>query len=153
MQRLALHMPLTDRVYREILDAICDGELAPGQRITQDELAERLNVSRQPVHQAVRAAEIPGLRSSIPVAAASWCRRSTRPSSPISMNCAAPSMALPAAPPPGAGRPSAKLWGPKLIAEGREAVRSGSLQRNDRRRHARFADIFLHELSGNPLIA
>ena len=55
MERLALHMPLTDRVYREILDAICDGELAPGQRLTQDELAERLN-KLAPISAALKSA-------------------------------------------------------------------------------------------------
>src|SRR5512145_405188 len=60
MDHIALHQPLSDRVYRAILDAICDGELAPGQRITQDELAERLNVSRQPVLQALRLLKTQG---------------------------------------------------------------------------------------------
>jgi DNA-binding GntR family transcriptional regulator len=40
-------------VYVAIRDAVCDGELAPGARITQDEIAERLGVSRQPVVQAL----------------------------------------------------------------------------------------------------
>src|SRR5262249_548541 len=49
------------------------------------------------------------------------------------------------------GQADAKLWGPKLIADGRAAVRSGSvpdLIAADMRFH-----LFLHELSGNPLIA
>lgn len=45
---------LTDQVYRALLDAISAGSLAPGQRITQDELAAQLAVSRQPVMQALR---------------------------------------------------------------------------------------------------
>lgn len=45
---------LTDQVYRALLDAISEGSLAPGQRITQDELAAQLEVSRQPVMQALR---------------------------------------------------------------------------------------------------
>ena len=45
---------LVDQVYRALLDAISEGSLAPGQRITQEELAERLAVSRQPVMQALR---------------------------------------------------------------------------------------------------
>src|SRR5215468_9736485 len=60
MDRLSLHEPLADRVCRAILDAICDGELAPGQRITQDELAARLAVSRQPVLQALRLLKTQG---------------------------------------------------------------------------------------------
>ena len=45
---------LVDQVYRALLDAISDGSLAPGARITQEDLAERLAVSRQPVLQALR---------------------------------------------------------------------------------------------------
>lgn len=45
---------LTDQVYQRLLTAICDGDLAPGARITQEELAAKLDVSRQPVLQALR---------------------------------------------------------------------------------------------------
>ncbi|NML46706.1 GntR family transcriptional regulator [Ramlibacter sp. G-1-2-2] len=45
---------LVDRVYRSLLDAISDGSLAPGQRFTQEEIAQQLAVSRQPVLQALR---------------------------------------------------------------------------------------------------
>ena len=45
---------LVDRVYRSLLDAISDGSLAPGERITQEEIAQQLAVSRQPVLQALR---------------------------------------------------------------------------------------------------
>ena len=45
---------LVDRVYRSLLDAISDGSLRPGQRITQEEIAQQLAVSRQPVLQALR---------------------------------------------------------------------------------------------------
>ncbi len=45
---------LVDQVYRALLDAISDGSLAPGARITQDEIAAQLAVSRQPVLQALR---------------------------------------------------------------------------------------------------
>src|ERR1041385_3753434 len=45
---------LSQQVYQQLLAAICEGRLAPGARVTQEELAESLNVSRQPVHQALR---------------------------------------------------------------------------------------------------
>lgn len=44
---------LVEQVYERILDAICDGDLAPRERVTQDELAARLQVSRQPVMTAL----------------------------------------------------------------------------------------------------
>ena len=45
---------LTEQVYQRLLHAICDGELSPGARLTQEELAAALAVSRQPVLQALR---------------------------------------------------------------------------------------------------
>lgn len=44
---------LVEQVYDILLDAICTGELAPGERLNQDEIAARLNVSRQPVNSAI----------------------------------------------------------------------------------------------------
>lgn len=44
---------LVEQVYEQILGAICDGALAPGERIIQDELALTLKVSRQPVMTAL----------------------------------------------------------------------------------------------------
>jgi DNA-binding GntR family transcriptional regulator len=45
---------LSEQVYQRLLGAICGGELAPGTRLTQEELAASLSVSRQPVLQALR---------------------------------------------------------------------------------------------------
>jgi DNA-binding GntR family transcriptional regulator len=54
LTRLAIEPDLTERVYETLLASIADGELAPGARLTQEELAEKLHVSRQPVLQALR---------------------------------------------------------------------------------------------------
>ena len=45
---------LVDQVYRSLLDAISDGSMVPGTRIMQEDIAEQLAVSRQPVLQALR---------------------------------------------------------------------------------------------------
>jgi DNA-binding GntR family transcriptional regulator len=45
---------LVDQVYRTLLDAISTGAMAPGSRVTQEDIATRLGVSRQPVLQALR---------------------------------------------------------------------------------------------------
>ena len=45
---------LVEQVYASLLDAISDGSLPPGARITQEDIAEQLAVSRQPVLQALR---------------------------------------------------------------------------------------------------
>jgi len=52
---------LTDQVYARILEAITNRSLLPGQRVTQNELAERLGVSRQPVSHALHLLHRQGL--------------------------------------------------------------------------------------------
>jgi DNA-binding GntR family transcriptional regulator len=44
---------LVEQAYDAILDAICNGTLSPGERLMQDEVAKRLNVSRQPITGAL----------------------------------------------------------------------------------------------------
>jgi DNA-binding GntR family transcriptional regulator len=57
---------LVDQVYRKLLDAISDGSLAPGERITQEDIAEQLSVSRQPVLQALRMLKKDGFLADAP---------------------------------------------------------------------------------------
>jgi DNA-binding GntR family transcriptional regulator len=54
LSRIAYTPDLTEQVYQRLLNAICDGDLVPGTRLTQEELATALGVSRQPVLQALR---------------------------------------------------------------------------------------------------
>ena len=150
MERLSLHLRLADRVYRAILDAICDAELAPGQRITQDELAARLAVSRQPVLQALRLLKTQGfVRDSQRRGVVVSSLDGTFIAHLCEVRSALDGIACRAA--ARRGQVDARLWGPNLIAEGRAAVRAGSVRdmiAADMRFH-----LFLHELSGNPLIA
>lgn len=59
--KLQVRPNYVDEVYRVLLDAISDGSLAPGTRITQEEVAEQLNVSRSPVLQAMQLLKKNGL--------------------------------------------------------------------------------------------
>ena len=52
---------LVERVYRALLDAVIEGTLPAGTRLTQEEIARRLAVSRQPVLQALRLLKADGL--------------------------------------------------------------------------------------------
>jgi DNA-binding GntR family transcriptional regulator len=52
---------LTEQVFARIIEAIIDRTLPPGQRITQNELAEKLGVSRQPVSHALHLLHRQGL--------------------------------------------------------------------------------------------
>ena len=53
MRPISTQPQLADQVYRSLLDAIASGQLAPGRPLVQERLAEELNVSRQPVVQAL----------------------------------------------------------------------------------------------------
>lgn len=57
---------LVDEVYQTLLDAISAGTLPPGARITQEEIAEQMNVSRSPVLQALRLLKKDGLIQDAP---------------------------------------------------------------------------------------
>jgi DNA-binding GntR family transcriptional regulator len=61
LQALPATESLIDRTYQQMLAAIADGTLAPGQRIRQAELAETLGVSRQPVSHALHLLKRQGL--------------------------------------------------------------------------------------------
>jgi DNA-binding GntR family transcriptional regulator len=52
---------LIEQVYARILEAITDRSLPPGHRIRQNELAEKLGVSRQPVSHALHLLHRQGL--------------------------------------------------------------------------------------------
>lgn len=52
---------LIDQVYQRMLEAIADVTLRPGQRIRQNEIAEMLGVSRQPVSHALHLLKRQGL--------------------------------------------------------------------------------------------
>ena len=54
MRAIAPQLSLVEQAYEAILAAIADGRLAPRARLIQDELAETLGVSRQPVGQALQ---------------------------------------------------------------------------------------------------
>jgi DNA-binding GntR family transcriptional regulator len=60
MQRLP-RTTLSDDAYAALLDAIVTGELAPGERLRDQELAERLGISRTPVREALRRLADEGL--------------------------------------------------------------------------------------------
>lgn len=44
---------LMERTHQALLDAICTGRLAPGERLTQENMADMFGISRQPVSHAL----------------------------------------------------------------------------------------------------
>lgn len=61
LQALPARENLIDRAYQQLLGAITDGTLVPGQRISQAGLADMLGVSRQPVSHALHLLKSQGL--------------------------------------------------------------------------------------------
>src|SRR5579863_1863573 len=57
---------LRQRVYQALQDAIVCGDLAPGERLRDHELAARLGVSRTPVREALQRLEDEGLVATAP---------------------------------------------------------------------------------------
>ncbi|WP_165838893.1 GntR family transcriptional regulator [Roseicella frigidaeris] len=148
--RVAPTQQVTDTVYETLREAICDGVLAPDTRLIQDELAERLGTSRQPVHLALQQLKKDGFvtetgRRGLVVA-------------PLDRDFAAElyemRAALDAAAAVAAARkagPEDRLRGERIIREGRAAVADGDLAAMASADFA-FHD-FVYSLAGNRLIA
>ncbi len=137
---------LVDQVYHSLLDAISDGSLAPGARIMQEDIAEQLAVSRQPVLQALRllkkdgfVLDAPGRGVLVAPLDVAWLMQIYQVRSALD--------AL-------AARLAARVYfqiSPALIRQGREATRGHDIK-------AMMAlDLQFHtaiyQASGNPLIA
>jgi DNA-binding GntR family transcriptional regulator len=136
---------LVEQVYERLVDAISQGQLKPGQRITQEELAEQLHVSRQPVLQALRMLKHDGLVLDAPgrgVQVAPLTSALTAQVYELRGTLDALAAKL-------AAQRRAKL-DPALIKAGREAQKSKNLQLLIQ------ADVHFHQAlyaaSGNPLI-
>lgn len=61
LQPVSSQPALVDQVHDRLVEAIADGSLAPGERLTQESVAERLGVSRQPVSHALQVLRRRGL--------------------------------------------------------------------------------------------
>ena len=66
LENLPTRSDFVETVYSVLVDAITDGSLAPGERITQEEIAKQLDVSRSPVLQALRLLKKDGLIEDAP---------------------------------------------------------------------------------------
>ena len=111
LSQIASTHDLTEQVYQRLLYAICDGELAPGARLTQEDLAATLGASpscRRCVCSRRR------VLSAMPGGVACGWRRSRRKRSLKCTRCEPSSTALP----PAALRRPTPNWTPRLFSRG-----------------------------------
>ena len=137
---------LVDQVYRSLLDAISDGSLAPGSRMTQEDIAGQLAVSRQPVLQALRLLKKDGFVRDAPGRGLLVAPLNADALMQIyQVRCALDALAARLA-----ARAHSKL-DPALIVQGRAAARSAdvkAMMEADAQFHGA-----IYQASGNPLIA
>lgn len=137
---------LVEKVWHALLDAICDGSLAPGERIMQEDIAAQLAVSRQPVLQALRLLKKDGFVLDAPgrgvvVAPLDVARLGQIYQVRSALDALAARLAA----------QSRFKLPPELISNGRKALKSGQIKpmlEADARFHGA-----IYEASGNPLIA
>lgn len=150
MKALSLAPNRVEQVRDAILGEITSGQLAPGERIIQEQIAKALGVSRQPVQQALLLLRDQGVLRDAPGRGLV-----VAPLEPekvqhmYDMRAVIEGLACRLAAEHSAER--AARAGPALIEAGRKAVASGSVARMvaaDLKFHA-----FIYELSANPLIA
>jgi DNA-binding GntR family transcriptional regulator len=67
------YRPLREVVAERLRTMILDGDLAAGERLLEDKLAEQLGVSRNPVREAIRLLEATGLVEVVPRRGAYVC--------------------------------------------------------------------------------
>ncbi|MBO5154462.1 MAG: GntR family transcriptional regulator [Eubacterium sp.] len=60
------YLPLRDVVFNTLREAILRGDLVPGERLMELQLAAKLGVSRTPIREAIRMLEQEGLAITIP---------------------------------------------------------------------------------------
>lgn len=72
------YLPLRDVVFRTLREAILKGELEPGERLMEIQLANKLGVSRTPIREAIRMLELEGLVLMIPRKGAEVARISAK---------------------------------------------------------------------------
>ena len=70
------YLPLRDVVFKTLRQAILKGELAPGERLLEVQLADKLGVSRTPVREAIHKLSQEGLVVLIPRKGAEVDRKS-----------------------------------------------------------------------------
>lgn len=59
-------LPLSEQVYRSLVDSIAEGSIPPGTELKEQHLAKQMNVSATPVREAIRRLASDGLVDIVP---------------------------------------------------------------------------------------
>lgn len=145
-----------EQVYFSIRDSICDGSLAAGTHLVQEDLAARLGVSRQPVQQAMALLKSDGLvleqgARGLYVAALDAESTVQRYQIRLCLDQLAARLTAERAARSAEFAQSLRVEGQRILDAGDLAVAKGSHRdavANDVEFHS-----FIYEKSGNPLIA
>ena len=84
------YLPLRDVVFNTLRQAILRGELKPGERLMEIQLANKLGVSRTPIREALRKLELEGLVNMVPrkgAEVADITEKSLRDESSVQLAC------------------------------------------------------------------
>ena len=150
MKELAAQPKLVEQVHDAILNEITEGKFAPGERIIQEQIAQELGVSRQPVQQALLLLRNKGVLRDAPGRGLIVAPLDLEyVQSMYEVRAVLEGLAFRKAAELNAER--ARKDGPALIQKGRKAVKSKSVAAMiaaDREFHD-----FIYELAQNPLIA
>ncbi len=149
MKTLQAAPSLVEQVHQSILTDIAAGHLRPGARVIQEQLAQQLGISRQPVQQALTLLRKEGVLSDAPgrgLQVAPLDLEHVRQM--YDVRAVIEGLAFRKAAENSAAQAASK--GPALIRAGRKAVASRSFQAMIAADMA-FHD-FIYTLSGNPLV-
>ncbi len=150
MKILETQPKLVEQVHKAILAEIAEGKLRPGERIIQEQIAQELGVSRQPVQQALVLLKNQGVLRDAPgrgLLVAPLDPQFVRQM--YEMRSVIEGLAFRKAAENFTN--TAKTRGEQLLAAGREAVRRGSV--SDMIAADMAFHTFIYELAGNPLIS
>lgn len=150
MKPLQTAPSLVDQVHETLLAAVASGQLPPGARIIQEQLAQQLGVSRQPIQQALTLLRKEGVLSDAPgrgLQVAPLDLAHVRHM--YDVRAVIEGLAFRQAAEHGSAEAAQR--GPALIDAGRQAVATGSYAAMISADMA-FHD-FIYALSGNPLVA
>lgn len=150
MKVLATQPNLAEQVRQAIVSEIASGKLKPGERIIQEQIAQELGVSRQPVQQALLLLKNQGvLRDAAGRGLLVTSLDPTQVRQMYDIRAVIEGLAFRKAAENNPER--AKKLGPALIQNGRKSVRSGLVAQMIAA-DIKFHD-FIYALSDNPLIA